>query len=694
MKGFRTHEELHNDLVARTLCFARKDQMKISTDKSSDLSKPGTGASCDSLKRKSIGSIVLILWSLALGSGAAVAQSAGPEPLPLPAQIAAPKDTPYAGAIRLAVDATDIERRVFSVRETIPVRPGEPVVLLYPQWLPGNHSPSGPVDKLAGLMIYAGGAQLEWQRDPSNVFAFHVDVPAGASVLDVNFQFVSPVISSEGRVVMTPDMLNLQWNEVVLYPAGYFARQITVEPSARLPEGWEFGTALETVASSGGVTTFKPVSLDTLVDSPIFAGRYFKRLDLDPGGRVPVHLDIVADRPELLEVKPEQLQAHRALVQQAYKLYGSHHYDHYDFLLALTDQLGDIGLEHHQSSEDGTVPMYFTEWEKYDVERDLLPHEYTHSWNGKFRRPADLWTPNFNVPMRDSLLWVYEGQTQYWGFILAARAGLLTKQQTLDALAQTAAVYDHHVGREWRALQDTTNDPIIATRRPIPWRTWQRSEDYYSEGQLIWLDADTLIREQSGGQRSLDDFAKLFFGVNDGSFVPSTYLFEDVVQALNTVQPYDWATFLRTRLDGHGAGAPLDGIVRGGYKLVYTDTPSDYLKDTEMHRKVTDLSFSLGVTVAEDGRLSDVVWDGPAYKSGLTVGTQIVAVNGFAFGPGRLKSAIKDAAKTGAAIELLVKNGDRYRTVPVAYGDGLRYPHLERDESKPARLDQILAPKN
>jgi predicted metalloprotease with PDZ domain len=668
--------------------------MEIPADKNCHRSKRGAGASYDLPKNKSLSSMFLILWSLALGSGAALAQSAGPQPLPLPAQIASPKDAPYAGAIRLTVDATDIERNIFNVHESIPVRPGEPIVLLYPQWLPGTHSPSGSVDNLAGLMIYANGARVEWQRDPVNVFAFHVDVPVGASVLDVNFQVVSPVVSTEGRVVMTPDMLNLQWNAVVLYPAGYFARQIMTEPTVRFPEGWEFATALETVASNGGLTTFKPVSLDTLVDSPIFAGRYFKRLDLDPRGHTPVHLNIVADRPELLEVKPEQLEAHRALVQQAYKLYGSQHYDHYDFLLALTDQLGDIGLEHHQSSEDGTVPDYFTGWDTNAAERDLLPHEYTHSWNGKFRRPADLWTPNFNVPMRDSLLWVYEGQTQYWGFILAARAGLLTKQQTLDALAWTAAVYDHRIGREWRALQDTTNDPIETRRAALPWRSWERGEDYYSEGLLIWLDADTLIREQSRGQRSLDDFAHLFFGVNDGSFVPSTYVFEDVVQALNTVQAHDWFTFLRTRLDGHGPGAPLDGIARGGYKLVYSETPSDYFKESEKHRKVTDLSFSLGMTIAAEGQLNDVVWEGPAYKSRLTVGTQIVAVNGTEFDPSRLKSAITDAKKSGAAIELLVKNGDRYRTVSIDYHDGLRYPHLERDESTPARLDQILAPRN
>jgi predicted metalloprotease with PDZ domain len=614
--------------------------------------------------------------------------------VPMPAQIAVPKDTPYLGAIRLSVDATDIDRHIFNVQETIPVRAGESIVLQYPQWTPGNHAPSGRVDKLAGLMIQANGARVQWVRDPVDVFAFHVDVPAGATKLDVTFQFTSPTDTNEGRIVMTPDMLNLQWTAVALYPAGYFARQIMVEPSVRLPEGWEFATALETAAINGGVTTFKPVSFDTLVDSPMFAGRYFKRLDLDPGGRVPVHLNIVADRADLLEVKPEQLEAHRALVQQAYKLYGSHHYDHYDFLLALTDHMGGIGLEHHQSSENATVLTYFTEWDKNADARDLLPHEYTHSWNGKFRRPADLWTPNFNVPMRDSLLWVYEGQTQYWGFVLSARAGLLTKQQTLDAIAATAAVYDHRVGREWRAMQDTTNDPIAAMRRPLPWRSWERSEDYYSEGELMWLDADTLIREKSGGQRSLDDFAKAFFGVNDGSFVPSTYAFEDVVKTLNTVQPYDWATFLRARLDGHGPGAPLDGVARGGYKLVYTDTPSSYFKDAEVRRKVTDLTYSLGMTIAAEGKLSDVLWEGPAYKIGLTVGTQIIAVNGIALDADQLKSAIKDANKTKAAIELLVKNGDRYRTVKIDYHDGLRYPHLEREGSAAASLDQILTARN
>jgi predicted metalloprotease with PDZ domain len=626
--------------------------------------------------------------------GAAWAQSTGPQPLPMPAPIAAPKDSPYLGTISLNVDATDITRHIFSVREAIPVRGGEPTVLLYPQWLPGNHSPSGRVDKVAGFTIHAKGERLEWVRDPVDVFAFHVAVPAGVTSLDLEFQFASPVEGNEGRVVMTPDMMNLQWNDVVLYPAGYFTRQITVEPSVRFPEGWQFATALETGSSAGGLVKFKAVPLETLIDSPIFAGHYYKRLELDPGGPVPVYLNIVADRAELLDVKPEQLEAHRALVRQAYKLYGSHHYSHYDFLLALSEHMGGIGLEHHQSSENGTLPSYFTEWDKNPDSRDLLPHEYTHSWNGKFRRPADLWTPNYNVPMRDSLLWVYEGQTQYWGFVLGARSGLLSKQQALDAIAATAATYDHRVGREWRTLEDTTNDPITAGRRALPWRSWERSEDYYSEGELMWLDADTLIREKSEGRRSLDDFARAFFGVDDGSYIPVTYTFEDVVKALNSVQPYDWAKFLHSRLEGHGSGAPLDGLARGGYKLVYTETPTDYFKSSEARRRITDVTYSLGMVVGNDGRVNDVLWQGPAFQNRLTVGAQIVAVNGVAYDADRLRSAITEAKQSRAGIELLVKNADRYTTVRFDYHEGLRYPRLERVQGAPARLDEILTPRN
>ena len=635
-----------------------------------------------------------LAFCVLLVGGRAVAQTTAAQPLPAPASVSAPRDVPYPGSIQLSVDATDIDRHIFSVRERIPVRGGESIVLLYPQWLPGSHSPTGRIENLAGLTIHAAGALVQWTRDPVDVFAFHVNVPAAAASLDVEFQYLSAVTSAQGRMIMTPDMLNLQWSSLVLYPAGYFTRQITVEPSVHLPTGWQYATALETSSSNETVGTFKPVPLETLVDSPMFAGRNFKQVDLDPGGPAPVRLNLFADRPNLLEVKPEQLAAHRSLVQQAYKLYGSHHYAHYDFLLALTDRMGGIGLEHHQSSENGTVPGYFTDWDKNSNERDLLPHEYTHSWNGKFRRPADLWTPNYNVPMRDSLLWVYEGQTQYWGYVLAARSGLLTKQEVLDSMAWDAAIYDNRIGREWRPLQDTTNDPIIAMRRALPWRSWQRSEDYYTEGLLIWLDTDTLIREQSHGQKSLDDFARAFFGINDGSYVPATYTFDDVVNTLNHVQSFDWANFLRARLEGHGPGAPLDGIVRGGYKLVYTNTPSGHFKESESARRVTDLTYSLGMVVGNDAALTDVLWGGLAFSNGFTIGTTIVAVDGTAYTSERLKDAIENAKTNSEPIELLVRNGDRFRTVRLNYHEGLRYPHLERDDKTPARLDDILTARN
>ncbi|WP_422577043.1 M61 family metallopeptidase [Phenylobacterium sp.] len=635
--------------------------------------------------------LLLAASALLLSTGGALAQTAAPQPLALPPAIAAPQDKPYPGVLKLSVDATDLDRRIFRVRQTIPVAKPGPLTLLYPSWIPGNHAPRGPIDKLAGLTITAAGKPVAWTRDTVDISAFHIDVPADVGALDLTFQYLSPTDPDQGRVVVTQEMMNVQWFALALYPAGHFTRQIQIEPSIRLPAGWQFGTALETQAS-GEVTTFKPVNFETLMDSPMFAGRYFKKLDLDPGGRSRVSLNIVADDASLLEVTPSQLAAHRAMVTQADKLFGARHFDHYDFLFALSDRMGGIGVEHHRSSENGTAPRYFLDWDKLPATRNLLPHEYSHSWNGKYRRPADLWTPNFNTPMRNSLLWVYEGQDQYWGFVLGARAGLVTRQQTLDAMAMTAAAYDTRVGRAWRAMQDTTNDPIISARRPQAWTSWQRSEDYYSEGQLIWLDADTLIREQSKGKRSLDDFAKAFFGMNDGDWRNAlTYDFDEVVRTLNAVHPHDWATFLRTRLDGHGPGAPLDGVTRGGYRLIYTDTPTDYAKSEEARRKITDLTYSLGVVLNKDGEFTAVQWDGPAFKAGLADGVKLIAVDGLAYDADRLKDAVRAAKGGKQPIELLVKTGERYRTVPIAYHDGLRYPRFERIAGTPARLDDILA---
>jgi predicted metalloprotease with PDZ domain len=604
--------------------------------------------------------------------------------------IAPPKDKAFPGVLDVAVDLSDIDRRIVQVHEQLSgVDAG--TVLLYPKWLPGDHEPDGPIDKMAGLRISANGVPVTWSRDPVDVYAFHVQVPAGIKSIDIDFQYFSATSAKVGNAEISPDLLLLEWNNVILYPAGYFVSRIPAEARVTLPPGWKFGSALEVRSSGGAETSFKRVSLETLIDSPLYAGRYSQRLDLDPNAAAAVYIDLFADRAEFLSVKPEQLAAYRALVQQAYKLFASHHYAHYDFLYSLSDQVEQNGLEHHQSSEDGTAPESFTDWDKHAWERDLLAHEFTHSWNGKFRRPADLWTPNYTVPMQDSLLWVYEGQTEYWGEVLAARSGLWSLRQALDEMAVTAGYFEIQSGRRWRALQDTTNDPVITPRHPLSWRDYQRSEDYYREGLMIWLDADTLIREQSAGKRSLDDFAKAFFGVNDGSVDTVTYTFDDVVAALNSVQPYDWRTFLRSRLDSSGKPPFEDGLRRGGYKLVYSDTPNDMQKSSDEVRKRDNFFFSIGVEVdSKESTVVAVIWDSPAFKAKLTEGMQILAVNDTAYTADVLKDAIRSAKSAKAPLELIVKSGDRFRVVNIDYHEGLRYPHLERDSSTPARLDAIL----
>ena len=629
--------------------------------------------------------------ALAVAATGLAQPSPGPQPLDPSPAIPAPRDVAYSGVLQLDVDASDTARRIVRVKQVIPVAGPGPLTLLYPEWLPGKHAPRGPIDKLAGLKITANGQPLAWTRDPVDVYAFHIEVPIGVSELELAFQYLSPTAATQGRIEITPEIVNLWWSSVVLYPAGHFARQITVEPRLRLPEGWGFGVALDRVSNHGGVTRFAPVNLETLIDSPVFAGRYSKRFDLDPGGRSPVRLNVVADTAEALAMTAKTLETHRDLVRQADRLFGVRHFDRYDFLLAISDRLGSIGLEHHRSSENQVDGGYFTDFAKAVNDRGLLPHEYTHAWNGKFRRPADLWTAGFNTPMGGSLLWVYEGQTMYWGNVLGARSGMLSRQETLDALALTAAAYENRVGRRWRALADTTDDPVIAARRPQPWTSWQRSEDYYSEGQLIWLDADTLIRERSKGKRGLDDFARSFFGGGvEGDFTPSTYTFDDVVAALNTVEPYDWAGFFKTRVTDLAPQAPLEGLKRGGYRLVYTETPSAYFIAIEAARKAVDLTYSLGVILNREGDLTAVLWDSPAFGAGLTVSTRILAVNGIAYDAERLKLAITQA-KDGKPIDLIVKDGDHIGPVQIPYKGGLRYPRLERTGGADL-LSKILEP--
>ncbi len=610
------------------------------------------------------------------------------------AEVPPPQDTPYApGTITLDVDATDIARRIVRVKQNIPVRTGA-LTLLYPEWLPGNHAPRGPIDKLAGLVITGNGQKLTWTRDPLNVYAFHVDVPEGVQSINADYQYLTPTDSAQGRVVMTPSMLNLQWNAVVLYPAGHYASRIDVTASVKYPSGWQAATALDTAGKDGDTVRYQTVPLDILVDSPVYAGRHFRQIDLAPGAQVPVRLNVVADAARFLEAKPEHVAQHRAMTAQALKLFGAQHYDHYDFLFSLSEQMAGNGLEHQRSSENGLSADYFTGWDEKTGSSDLLAHEFVHSWNGKFRRPADLWTPNYSVPMQDSLLWVYEGQTQYWGNVLTARSNLRPMQASRDALALVAATYtDNRPGMQWRSVQDTTNDPVISRRSPKPYRNYQLSEDYYSAGQMIWLEADARIRAKTGNKKSLDDFARAFFGVDDGVWkTQKTYTFDDVVATLDGVVADDWATFLRTRLDGK---TPLTGgLEASGWRLVYRDEPNALAKARAKDSKGgADFTYSLGLSADKDGKIGEVRWDSAAFNAGLGTGMTLVAVNDIEYGKDAMEAAIKAAKTDKAPIQVMVKEFDRYRTISVDYHDGLRYPHLERISGKPDYLTPIFSPR-
>jgi predicted metalloprotease with PDZ domain len=627
---------------------------------------------------------------LATAAAPALAQvpagNSAPQPVPFVDTIPAAQDIAFPGVIKLDVDASDNERGIFRVTETIPVAKSGRMTLLYPKWLPGNHAPRGEIEKLAGLVIRAGGKILPWTRDPVDVYAFHIDVPSGARQLDVQFQFLSATQGNQGRIVATPNMISLQPERVSLYPAGYFTRQIPVQMTVRFPTGFTASGAVPSRAN-GSIYSYQQTNYEVLVDSPILAGRYGKTWALSPR----VDLAVYADDPKELAATPEQIDAHKRLVDQAVKTFGAQHYDKYTFLLSITDQLGGIGLEHHRSSENGVSPGYFIDWENSVTRRNLLPHEYSHSWDGKFRRGADLWTPDYRTPMRDSLLWVYEGQTQFWGYVLQARSGIIGKQDTLDALAGIAGAYDTAPARQWRNLVDTTNDPIISARRPKGWTSWQRSEDYYNEGLMVWMEVDAMLRQQSGGTRSIDDFARAFFGIRDGDWGQVTYTFEDVVATLNGIQPYDWGGFLNRRLTETGQPAPIKGFEMNGYKLVYTDTPTPYYAKLERARG-TDLSASLGIVASKSGEVSSVTWDSAAFKAGIDVGTEIVAVGDQSFSGEALKAAVV-AAKGGDPVRLTVKNGNRLRTLSIPYTGGLRYPRFQKVGTGEGGLDRLLAPR-
>ncbi len=481
-------------------------------------------------------------------------------------------------------------------------------------------------------------------------------------------------------------MLDLQWQSVILYPAGYFTRDLTYQASVTLPPEWTFLTSIDGGNVSGGTVDFPPLALDALMDQPVMAGRYLEQIMLtaDP---VPVRLDVASQDPNDLAALSSAAKKFAPLMSQADKLFGSHHYDHYDHMLFLSDELGTY-FEHHRSGEN-TAPANFFKTANEVPNLSFIAHGYVHSWNGMFRRPAEMWTPNLNTPERDSMLWVFEGLTDYWADVLSARAGLLKKDDVEQVYAGLAADMTLDVGAGWRSLEDTNNDPIIIARRPTSWPSWQRNMfDAYDSGEMIWLEADAIVRTQSGGNKSLDDFARTFFAGNDAGNTTRTYSFDDMVSALDKIQPYDWHSFFRARLEDYGEGKLVHSIDSTGYRLVFTDKPTG----DQPQAKDLDLAYSLGMRVSQTGRIYAVHWGGPAFKANLTVGETIVSVNDHPYTPEGLTKAIHEAV-SGGPLSLLVRRGTWQTSTAIKWRGGMRYPQLERINGKPALLDKIVEPK-
>lgn len=595
--------------------------------------------------------------------------------------------------VRLEADAREAPRQLLHARLVIPAASGA-LTLYYPKWIPGEHSPTGPITDLAGLKISAADKPLAWRRDPIDMFAFHVDVPGGDNEITVTLDFLLAG-STEGfssAASATPHLAVINWNQVLLYPAGVVSSALTYEASLRLPEGWKYGTALATASKEQGTVTFLPVSLTKLVDSPVIAGKYFRTIDLSPGGPRLHQIHVAADSAAALEMKPETVGAYSRLVAETGVLFGARHYDSYHFLLALSDHVAHFGLEHHESSDDRTAERMLIDDDLRKSEAGLLPHEMVHSWNGKYRRPAGMCTPDYQEPEKTELLWVYEGLTSYLGDVLTTRCGLWTPSLYRQSLALEAAALNHRSGRTWRPLQDTTvAAQLLYPARP-EWQNWRRGVDFYPEGVLIWLEADVIIRQQTEGRRSLDDFCRRFTGGQSGPPSLHPYRFEELLADLNATASYDWRRFFEQRLRSTQAHAPLGGLEGSGWRLVYKETPTDMFRIAESEAKLTDLSYSLGLQIKEDGSIFDVVVGEAAEKAGLGPGMKVVAINGRRWSSTLLHEAIKDAATTDAPLELLMENAEFYKTYKLSYHGGERYPTLERDESRPDLLERILHP--
>jgi predicted metalloprotease with PDZ domain len=591
--------------------------------------------------------------------------------------------------VTIFVDASSAPRKIFHAKLKIPASAGA-LTLYYPKWIPGEHAPDGPVIDLAGLKFSAAGNALKWRRDLLDGFTIHVDVPTGVNEIEAELDFLSPATFEGGFSAgssATDKMAVISWNQVLLYPKGFKSDDINYTASLKLPDGWKFGTPLPISNQSGGEIQFSTVSLTTLVDSPVIAGEFLKVVKLadDPL----TEMDIAADSAAALLAPQEVWDHYKNLVEQTNKLFGAHHYRDYHFLLSLSDHVAHFGLEHHESDDSRIDERGLVDDVARKMEASLLPHEYVHSWNGKYRRPADLATPDYQEPMKDDLLWVYEGLTNYLGTVLTARSGLLTNEQARDDLALTAAALDHTPGRSWRNLQDTADDAPELYFSPQAWHSWRRGTDFYEEDTLNWLWVDVIIRQQSKGKKTIDDFCHLFHGAPSTGPMLKTYTFDDVVNSLNQIVPYDWRGFWIERLTNHGPGAPLGGIEGSGWKVVYDENQSEMERGAEIGSHGVNAAYSIGLELREDGTVLDTVEGMAAAKSGIGPGMKLIAVNGRKYSPDVLRDALKAGNGGSAPLDLLVENTEYYKTYKLDYHGGERYPHLVRDDSKPDLLTEI-----
>jgi predicted metalloprotease with PDZ domain len=608
-----------------------------------------------------------------------------------------------APTVKILVDATEAPRKIFYAQLTIPAAPGT-LTLYYPKWIPGEHAPDGPVIDLAGLKFVAGGQTLKWRRDTLDGFTINVEVPAGVSEVRASLDYLSPPTIESGFSAgssATATLAIISWNQLLLYPKGWKSDDLTYHASIRLPTGWNFGTSLPITSEATDQLNgqrqinFAPVSLTMLVDSAVLSGQYLKVVPLTHDD-APVEMDIAADSAAALDAPAEVWDDYRNLVKQAYILFGAHHYRDYHFLFTLSDHVAHFGLEHHESDDSRIGERGLVDYDLRKLDAGLLPHEYVHSWNGKYRRPAALTTPDFQQPMQDDLLWVYEGLTSYLGDMLTARSGLWTPSEFRDALAGIAARLDHEPGRTWRNLQDTADAAAQLYFAPDGWTSWRRTVDFYDEDVLNWLWVDTIIRQQTHGKKSIDDFCHLFHGAPGGPPTVKTYDFDDVINTLNQVASYDWRAFWLDRLSSHGPGAPLTGIENSGWRLVYDQNRSDFMRIRENDRREINASYSLGLVARDDGNIVDTVEGMPAAKAGIGPGMRLVAVNGRRFAtenensPQILRDALHAAIGSKEPIELLIENAEYFKTYKIDYHGGEKYPHLVRDESKPDMLTSVI----